>query len=561
MTEHSAEYNRIMAARDKKEQGRRRKTERALIYCGIALAGLCILLIVFDLLIKGDHERAIREYHENNWSEVMLIPNGKSIKGMSDGEEFSYVDDGKYFEGINVDGVDIGGMTYDEARSALIKAVEDKINDINIAVTVGDASLALSASDFNISVNVADILDDAYMLGRESINDYAANYRKQQQMLAEPVNFNIEYSCDRTRIEQRVADIAEFVNTKPVEPYITVSQRPSANTDSLVGDDQPVVRDSDTIVETIYADNGKAIAYLYYNPGKEGYVLNEEAMVDRIVEAFETEDFDCVMTADLERTAPTKTPSDIKGTVTKITSYTSEFDHDDKHENRCRNIQKAAGILNGCVVRPGKEISFNEYVGPRTEEGGWLRAPGITGGKEYEDSPGGGICQVSGTLYNALLQCGPNKIKITKRQHHSWPSTYVPFGLDATVDTNGPDLKWRNISDDNLYIFTYADVKKGKMYVYVYGVPEPDGSYYETWAETTEEKEPEPAIERKDPLLPSGYRKTIIKERVGYTAKAYLKHFDKDGNLLETNYLYTDTYYPVRGEIAVGTGPSNLPRR
>lgn len=561
MTEHSAEYKRIMSARKDKEQKRERVIERIMLYTGIALASLCALLIIVDLLIRADHNKAVRDYHNNNWFEVMLVPGGKSITGKADGEEFSYVDDGRYFDGISIEGVSIGGMTYDEARRAMIDVVQEKLNDISIVVTVNEASLALSASDFNLTANVSEILDEAYSLGRESINDYISNYKKQKELLAAPVDYTIDFECDRSGIERRVAEIAEFVNRTPVEPYITVSQRPSANNDSAVSNDEPIIRDNDTIVEKIYADNGKAIAYIYYNPGKEGFVLNQEAMVDRIINAFESEDFDCVISAELEKTEPSKTPSDLKGTIKKITSYTSEFDHDDKHMNRCRNIQKAAGILNGCVVKPGREISFNEYVGPRTEAGGWLRAPGITGGKEYEDSPGGGICQVSGTLYNALLQCGPNKIKITKRQHHSWPSTYVPFGLDATVDTNGPDLKWKNVSNDSLYIFTYADVKKGNMYVYIYGVPEADGSYYETWAETVEEKEPEEPKITKDPLLPSGYEKTLIKARNGYTAKAYLKHFDKDGNLIETKYLYTDTYYPVRGEIAVGTGPSSLPRR
>ncbi len=559
--QHSSEYNRIMEARRKRESERQEKVRYALLGCGIAVTALCAILAVFKLLLNADHKKAIKDYYENNWVQVDPIPGGRSVKGMDNGEEFSYIDDGKYFDGIIVDGVSIGGMTYDQARKALIDIVENKFNDISMVVTVDDASLALSAQDFNISVNVNDILDDAYMLGRESINDFAANYRKQQQMKEEPVNFSINYTCDRNNIAQRVQSIADFVNTEPVDAYITVSQRPSANTDAVSStDDSPIIKDTDTIVETVYADNGKAIAYIYYNPGKNGYVLNQDDLVDRIVKAFEEGDYDCVLSAGLEDTAPQKTPSDIKGSIVKITSYTSEFDHDEKDMNRCRNIQKAAGILNGCVIKPGKEISFNKYVGPRTEAGGWLRAKGIVGGREYEDSPGGGICQVSGTLYNALLQCGPNKIKITQRQHHSWPSSYVPIGLDATVDTNGPDLKWRNVSDDSLYIFTYADVKKGKMYVYIYGVPEEDGSYYETFAEVVEEIQPDEPKIIKQPLWPTGYEKVTITERIGYTAKAYLLHYDKDGNLIEKMYRYSDTYFPVQGEITVGTGPSYLPR-
>ena len=550
-----------MDARRKRETERRLKVDKIFLICGIVCGVLFLSLVLMNLLIKNDHNKAVKQYHEDNWVKIEPVYGGRAISGMSNGEAFSYVDDGHFFDGVYVDGVSLGGMDYSQARKAMIGVVEDRFNDINMVVTVQDASLALSANDFNISVNVNEVLQEAYRLGRESINDYGANYRKQQEMLADPVELHLDYKCDSESVAARVANIAEFVNTEPQEPYITVSQRPSANTDSVSSDDDnPLIKDTDTIVEKVKGANDKTIAYIYYNPGKEGYVLNQEDLVDRIVTAFENGDNDCVLSANLEHRYPEKTPSDIKGSIVQITSYTSEFDHDEKHMNRCRNIQKAAGILNGCIVKPGKEISFNKYVGPRTEEGGWLRAAGIVGGKEYEDSPGGGICQVSGTLYNALLQCGPERIKITQRQHHSWPSSYVPIGLDATVDTNGPDLKWRNISDDPIYIFTYADVKKGKMYVYIYGVPNEDGSYYETYAEVVEEKEPpEPKIV-KQPLWPTGYEKVTITERIGYTAKAYLMHYDKDGNLIEQMYRYTDLYYPVQGEITVGTGPSYLPK-
>lgn len=523
----------------------------AFILCGALLAGTY-------LLINGEKKRAVREYNENNWEEVQTLPNGVSYRGKCEGEEYYYVDDGKFFDGIIVEGVDIGGMTYDEAREALIKVVEDKLNDISIVIAVGDASLALGASDFGMTVNVNEVLEKAFYLGRESLNDHAANYRKQQELKEHPVELNIEYTCDKEKISQRVERIADFVDTKPIEPYITVSQRPSANDDTSSSDDSPVIRETGTIVKTVYADNGKAIGYIYFNPGKNGFVMDRESMTDRIVDAFYNDDLDAVLKADLKETEPEKTPQDLKETITLISSYTSNFDVDEKHKNRCRNVQKGAGILNACVVNPGEEISFNKYVGPRTEAGGWLPAAGIVGGKDYEDSPGGGICQVSGTLYNALLQCGP-RIRITQRQHHSWPSSYVPIGLDATVDTNGPDLKWQNKSKDPLYIFTYADVKKGVMYVYIYGVPEEDGSYYETFAEVVEEIPPEEPLYIENPLWRSGYEKVRITERVGYTAKAYLMHYNKDGELIEQLYLYTDRYSPVRGEIEIGTGDQSQP--
>ncbi|MBO6061416.1 MAG: peptidoglycan binding domain-containing protein, partial [Clostridia bacterium] len=354
--EHSAQYERIMNERAERARKREDNMHKFVRGFGVGFLGLVAVLGLIYGLIKLDHNRAVRKYNENNWVIVNEDNGVTSVQGMAEGEPFSYVDNGTYYGGISVEGVELKGMDYTQARAAVMKVIEDKLNTISMVITVGDASLTLPARDFNISVNANEVLDAAYSLGRESLNDPTANYLKQKSLLENPVDYKLRYTCDRNRIEQRVADIAEFVNTEPVEPYVTVSQKPSANADTVeAGDDSPLIKDTDTIVETVCADNGKAIGYIYYNPGKEGFVLDQETMVNRILEAFDEGDYDCNLSAELERTAPEKTPSDIKGSVRQITSYTTEFDHDEKHMNRCRNVQKAAGILNGCVVKPGQE--------------------------------------------------------------------------------------------------------------------------------------------------------------------------------------------------------------
>ena len=274
----------------------------------------------------------------------------------------------------------------------------------------------------------------------------------------------------------------------------------------------------------------------------------------KLHDKFDNKEYEKEITAELHETEPELTIEDLKENVKLISSYKTNFES--SNLNRRRNIQKAAEIINGCVVSPWQEISFNEYVGPRTEAGGWLPAPGITGG------PGGGICQVSGTLYNALLACGPNRINVTKRAHHTWPSTYLPYGLDATVDTNGPDLCWKNVSDENIYIFAYADTTEGQrnMYVYIFGKPEEDGSYYETDAETISEEEPEPTEYVDNSGWPTGYSEVLISPRKGYVAVAYLLHYDANGELIEKITVHTDYYKAVRGKIMRGTGPSSLPK-
>ncbi|MBQ3848917.1 MAG: hypothetical protein II747_00535, partial [Clostridia bacterium] len=190
MQQHSAEYRRIITERRIRDRQRRYRIRLAFLSCGLVAAILVVALFIIKLLINGEHNKAVKQYNDNNWTEVKQISGGKSVHGMIEGEEFAYLDNGRYYGGIYVDGVSIEGLTYDEAREKLIKAVEDKLNSINMVVTVGDASLALSANDFNISVDVNDILKEAYSLGRESINDYVSNYKKQQDMIKNPVNYS-----------------------------------------------------------------------------------------------------------------------------------------------------------------------------------------------------------------------------------------------------------------------------------------------------------------------------------------------------------------------------------
>ena len=158
-----------------------------------------------------------------------------------------------------------------------------------------------------------------------------------------------------------------------------------------------------------------------------------------------------------------------------------------RDEKRVGNIQKACTLLNGLRVEAGAEFNFNGYIGPRTEEGGWPLAPGIVNGNQYEDQPGGGICQVSTTMYNALLCAGASMqrgstledilakdiqgISITERKHHSWPSSYVDTGLDAdTILPIGelkrlvgfhihPPVGWADFDSMMLLITAYNYVK------------------------------------------------------------------------------------------------------
>ncbi|MCA0755981.1 VanW family protein [Paenibacillus sp. N4] len=136
--------------------------------------------------------------------------------------------------------------------------------------------------------------------------------------------------------------------------------------------------------------------------------------------------------------------------VKRIGQYVTYYNN--RNKNRSYNIALAAKAINNHVVFPGEKFSFNEVVGKRTKDKGYLRAPVIVRGEVYEDV-GGGICQISSTLFNAADRAG---LKIVERYSHSRNVPYVPPGRDATVSWYGPDFVFKNNYNQPILIRAYA---------------------------------------------------------------------------------------------------------
>ena len=137
------------------------------------------------------------------------------------------------------------------------------------------------------------------------------------------------------------------------------------------------------------------------------------------------------------RSALSANDSAIAPVKTLISSYTTEFD---PKQSRAVNIELAASKINGIVIQPGQEFSFSDTVGPRTAENGFVMAPTFLN-KEVVPGMGGGICQVSSTMYAAMLQ---GDITATQRHAHSMPVSYIPEGMDATISAGKKDLTFTN---------------------------------------------------------------------------------------------------------------------
>lgn len=448
----------------------------------------------------------------------------------SEEEVLSYTDNGTFYEGITINGKDVSGMTFEEARNSLLPTVQQDMQKLNITVTSQGTSWVFSANDLGVTSTLDQALCEGIALGR---GDTAVNnLAKQKELKENGYNIDIKLAADSEVLAEKLAAIGNVINTEPEEPHVT-------------------------------PDKDAAEPAFTYFEGKNGYLLDEEALALKIAEAIDKGDYTASFDPVLVETAPEHDVEWLKANIKQRSVFTTSFESSHS-AGRVRNIVKATDILNGMVIQPGQEISFNEFVGGRYEKDGWALAPGIVNGNQYEMQAGGGICQVSTTLYNALLcaKGGYNEtddVQITVRKKHSWPSSYVDYGLDATVSTGGPDLAFKNNTDAPLYVFVYADTVNYISTVYVYGTPLPDGVTYITRGIVEEELEaPETKIV-EEPTWPTGYSSTTIKSRTGYVATAYLVEII-NGVEQEPVKLYTDKYSPVQGEKHVGVGAASLPK-
>ena len=201
------------------------------------------------------------------------------------------------------------------------------------------------------------------------------------------------------------------------------------------------------------------------------------------------------------------------------------------------NIKKMCGLLSGSTIKPGETYSVNDTAGPRTVENGWQKAKGIENGV-YTDQAGGGICQVSTTLYNALLKAD---VEIVSRRPHSIPASYVKHALDAMITTGGSDLKFKNTTDWPMFLLLYVDEEKKTVTAEVYGTPLADGMTIKLESVDVE-------ITPFDPT-PVVVTDLVRKGRNRIVAEAWKVYYDKDGKEIKRVKANTSTYAASRPHV------------
>ena len=248
--------------------------------------------------------------------------------------------------------------------------------------------------------------------------------------------------------------------------------------------------------------------------------------------------------------APSVTKKDLEGLVVLRSEFSTSIVGSEP--GRKHNVQYALKAFNGLVVMPGEEVSFNKTTGERTFNSQYKDATIISGGK-YVQGRGGGVCQASTTIYNALIRAD---LEIIKVQNHSLPVKYVPLAFDAMVNDTTSDLVFKNNTDHPIYFLTGGDDEK--VWVKIFGSALPEGLKIETRTETIRD------IKKGDKIVPDTngeYSKHITFKgeyyRVKYPqngkeCKGYLQYY-QNGELIEEKEVRHVYYQGQEGIIMEGT--------
>ena len=247
-------------------------------------------------------------------------------------------------------------------------------------------------------------------------------------------------------------------------------------------------------------------------------------------------------------TAAEVTAEDLRAKYTLLAEFSTSFKGSTLgRKNRVNNMTLAAARINGVVLEPGEEFSMNKTILDRTKENGYYLAPAIRNGT-YEKEYGGGVCQVSSTLFNAVMMAD---LTITERHHHSWPMHYVPIGRDATIATGYKDFKFVNSTEGELVIFAHLDKKAKTVTVRLYGIHSTDFDHIRITSKRTGSLPAKGTKVKLDESLSAGSRVEERKERRGRTSVTYKEYYDADGKLIKKETAYEDSYPSIEGLVYV----------
>lgn len=395
------------------------------------------------------------------------------------------------YKGVTIDNLDVSRKTMEQALEYIKEIKTKEIKGKHMNLIYGERTYKIALADLGFSYDYDEAVKKAIKLGREG------NFLKRLRDIAKikgGVNIPLRSFYSLEKAETIVNAISKEINTEAKDAEIRLV-------------------------------NGK-INIIDHEIGKR--VLKEDllGLIDHNINKLED------ITIPVEDVIPAVTNKLLARINGIIGEYSTSFKGSSK--NRIENIRLSANAISNKLILPGEEFSYNKATGPRTAESGYREANVIIGGELTPDI-GGGVCQTSTTLYNALLLAD---LTILERHNHSIPVGYVPIGQDAAVAYGYLDLKFKNPFD--FPIFLHTKLTGDRLYAYIYGDKNVKDYTVKITSQIVETIQPKTEIIFDSSMEP-GENILIQKGRTGYKVVTY-KSIIKDGKVVSKEQITRDHY-------------------
>ena len=483
------------------------------------------------------------------------------------------INNDKIMSGISISGIEVSGLSEEEAKAKLETIYnEKKEKDISIKYEEYENSLSPQIMEVNYNINKA--VEEAYKIGRNE-NIFISNYQILFSLLTKKnieVEMNLNEEVTRQTIEDIGANLPGIVieSTYAVEDdelIITKGQSGIVlNTDELVNNikdrlkdiysnedyiEIPVTeKDPDPIdIDKIYSEVHKEPQDAHYTENPFTVYPEVEGIDFNLKEArklLEEDKEEYVIKLTITKPSITLEQLGAKAFPDQLSTFKTKYDAGDR--DRTTNLRLACQKINGKVIMPGETFSYNSALGPRTSAAGYKNAKIYEAG-QVVDGLGGGICQISSTLYNSVLMAD---LEIIERRNHQFVTSYVGAGRDATVVYGSTDFKFKNTREYPIRIV--ASAENGIATVSIYGIKEQE-EYTFTFKTVTVATTPFATQYVEDASLAAGTEKVKQKGANGITTKTYSTKM-LNGKVISTKLLSTDTYTPMTKIVLRGTNTS-----
>jgi vancomycin resistance protein YoaR len=412
-------------------------------------------------------------------------------------------------ERVLVEDVELSGMTRSEAEETLYQYVDEVILQPLVLIS-GDEAWQLDPTDIGLHVFIPEIVERALAVGRTG--SWLERLRFRRSSPRKIVSIPLIASVDEDLLKDFVFDLMTEIHIPAEDAVFVINQ-----------DDTVSVK-----------------------PSKIGRCLDPRDLGSHIREVVSRR-HDRTLVLNVQPIMPSLTTSQANAMGIKecISKFSTSFDPGNK--SRVHNIQEAANAIDGTILSPGETFSFNKTVGPRSTETGYLDAP-VMVDNDLVPGIGGGICQVSSTLYNAVLLAN---LSVVARVNHSMAPAYVPAGRDATVAYDYIDFRFRN--DGSSHVLIKFSVSKNTITSKVYGyIP---GSQKVSIVTSIDEKIPPGIIKKEDPSLALGDEVVEDNGAWGYVVTVY-RVVERDGMEQSRQLISKDRYRPRSKRVRVGIASS-----